>query len=672
MGDTDSDEERLEIDESAIQEPPAAVSMPNLDTFHRSPVKSAKGVSIDWAPERNPVYGSAEFIPPKPKTRAKSLRKEFVDAGTQHRDDDTMKFCDTCIKGQNYQMQVEMILLKHGTSIEELTGGGEIGPDFVEKFTQIINNPKPKQIQVSQMQVQRITKRALPGLLPLPNIEVGAKTTKNDINDAKVPQIGENLNKNQGFEYTEENIRMSQVQYMPFNTTVNPFNLQTYQPTFTFTNNALMGETTPNYQTTPSESPSMGLNFYVNTLNDDEPENDANVTPDTPKNDESDKKSDVESAPIGESTPINTSEGSETPFGGEISSEATPKKVSEENEADDALVIATDADFVEGFEDKVPEVTPSKPDLNKSLERQSILAYEEDDNTPRRNRFAKIGAQGNSSAQNPRFSSNKKQKQRRPRYNNSPPGSNMDDISPFKSNLFPQMHPNTVSGNKSNASYELFTEFTKVCRDFLYKTCTGNSINCNGNHKFPDAAWVQLKLNEMTSDEVQKFIKSCYKSVACCLRYFPILSKYFGTHNLKHLLVEAIAMAESDQLLLINYKWIVDGLIRARVAPNIAVTTLLEKRKNFSPYANRMVVEIICKTNLEGCFLEKLIEISENSSEVFDIDMFHKFMVLAMKDNVNIEGWKILIENILEKFNQNEEILPNLDHELINTFVNHI
>lgn len=333
--------------------------------------------------------------------------------------------------------------------------------------------------------------------------------------------------------------------------------------------------------------------------------------------------------------------------------------------------------------------TPSKG----ALERQSILSYVEDEipNTTRKSRFSKIGASSSepdaSSMVGKASSSSNQGNARYVPYNKNKPkrtGSNCNDkkkpyplpwaaqedtISPFKSNLFPQqMNANSA---KTTASQRLLAEFTKICRDELYSTCTGN-INCNGNHTFPHEDWVKQLIDQMQLGEIQQFIASCYKSVPCCSRYFPIFSSFFGRNNMKHDLVQAISMAESHALLLSNYKWIVYGLIRTGVQPAFAIQTLLDNRRLFTPQANKIIVEIIMKINLESHFLAQLVEMSINTVEIYNVTMFHKFMIISMQDPEQIVGWQVLIENILQNLNAHglHQYPEMLDQQLLETFIN--
>lgn len=175
-------------------------------------------------------------------------------------------------------------------------------------------------------------------------------------------------------------------------------------------------------------------------------------------------------------------------------------------------------------------------------------------------------------------------------------------------------------------------------------------------------------IGQMTWNDIEIFIQSCYKSIPCSIRYFHIFSSYFGRNKMKRQLIEAIPMAESHVLLLQNYKWIVDGLIHTGMAPAIAINTLLTNRSIFTPPSNKIVVEIIVKTNLERSFLENLVEISHASSEVYTVEMFHKFMKLAMRDSAQRDQWKILIENILQSLTH-QDMTGMFDQQLIENFI---
>lgn len=203
--DSDSDDDRLEIDEEAI-------SMPALDVQGVEPVAKDRSVSIQWAPENNPKYGSATILPKEPKKRKRYLKKEYVDAGTQQRDEDIQRFCNECMQGKALRAKLEIELAKRGTSINELTNGGPIGPDLIEKVKALIENPqKSAAVQVSSMQVKRITQRALPELLPLGRIAPPNNVNQDEANVTSTFQNNDGL-------YTEENIRMSHIQFMqPFN-----------------------------------------------------------------------------------------------------------------------------------------------------------------------------------------------------------------------------------------------------------------------------------------------------------------------------------------------------------------------------------------------------------------------------------------------------------------------
>lgn len=210
--DSDSDEDRLEIDET----PAEASSMPNLDMQGVQPVTTGKGVSIEWAPVNNPKYGSAAFVPKEKKKPVRKPKKEYVDAGTQQRDEDIQRFCNDCIKGKALKAKLEVELAKRGTSLEELTNGGPIGPELIEKVRALVQNPQQPKVHVSSVQVKRITKRAIPSLLPLHNISSG--NTKNHESDITSTLPIPTNNEDQGLGYTKEEIRMSHFQYTPFNT----------------------------------------------------------------------------------------------------------------------------------------------------------------------------------------------------------------------------------------------------------------------------------------------------------------------------------------------------------------------------------------------------------------------------------------------------------------------
>lgn len=323
------------------------------------------------------------------------------------------------------------------------------------------------------------------------------------------------------------------------------------------------------------------------------------------------------------------------------------------------------------------------------MERRSILSYDDDDmpSTSRKGRFSKMDASKTDQALNVKgekaptkqhgryvpFNRNNNQKRgvNNPKKRPIQPWACQEDlISPFKGNIFPN-NMNANPATKTSPSHLLFTEFTKICRNELYGTCNGNAASCNGNHTFPDGNWVKSMIWQMSWEDIEKFMKSCYKSVPCSIRYFHILSSYFGRKNMKHFLVEAIPMAESHTLLLQNYKWIVDGLIHTGVTPTIAIRTLLANRHNFSPQSNRIVVEIIVKTELEKSFLEKLVEISEVSSEVYSVEMFHKFIMLAMEDPPRMDWWKTLIENILQSLTAHD-MCGMLDQALIANFIEYL
>lgn len=243
-------------------------------------------------------------------------------------------------------------------------------------------------------------------------------------------------------------------------------------------------------------------------------------------------------------------------------------------------------------------------------------------------------------------------------------------MSPFKSGLFPQQQQQQqTSGfhSSTTASQQLFAMFQNICRNKMYSECMGG-ITCNQNHEFPDSAKVAQLLHQMQATEVQKFVTSIYKSIPCSILYFPVLAKYFGNKNMKHHLVDAITNAESHVLLLQNYKWIVDGLIRTGVAIPIAIKTLLENRKNISYDANKIIVEIIVKTNMELNFLNELLIFSETSVNIFTLDMFHKFMETAMRFPAQIDSWEILIGNILDALTD-QGLNSYFDEKLTNDFI---
>lgn len=192
---SDSDEGRLEIDETPVE----PVSMPDLDSLGAAPAKASKGVSIEWAPEYNPKYGSSTTIPKEKKPRAKAHKKEYISSGTQYSKTDVTKYCNDCIKGNITRAKLELELSKRGTSIAELTGGGPITMDLVEKCRALVQDPQPQNVQVSNIQM----KRAMPGLLPFPKFSPTFNNTSN------------NANVGQG--YTEVDIRMSHIRYTPYN-----------------------------------------------------------------------------------------------------------------------------------------------------------------------------------------------------------------------------------------------------------------------------------------------------------------------------------------------------------------------------------------------------------------------------------------------------------------------
>uniref|UniRef100_A0A336M4J0 CSON012048 protein n=1 Tax=Culicoides sonorensis TaxID=179676 RepID=A0A336M4J0_CULSO len=356
----------------------------------------------------------------------------------------------------------------------------------------------------------------------------------------------------------------------------------------------------------------------------------------------------------------------------------------DDNEDDqDALQINTDVEFEGDFGDltDTPELK-QKPDTDKkSLERKSILAYEEEiktDTSTNRNRFSKKNNQDqrnsdykerinkrelpDSTTNNPR----KRFKFEKKNLNIDPWSPKPDLNSPFKANLFPQQQFYNNPANQS-AGQKLFNEFNRICRQRLYQSvCTGG-INCNGNHTFPDENLIRSLMVQMNQSEIVKFIGSCYKSVECSIRYFPLLAEYFGRNNMKHHLVDAIQMAESNVLLLVNYKWIVQGLILSGVTTPIAIQTLLDNQKKFMPQANKIIVEIITKTNMESQFLDKLIQISEFQGNVFSAQIVNKLMDTAMNHATEFEKWEILIDNIWEHLSPENQAM--LDNQLMENFV---
>lgn len=199
--DIDSDDDRLEIDET----PTEASSMPNLDSnlVDTHSVRTKKGVSIEWASENNPMYGSAEFVPTEKKKRKGPVKKQFASSGTQYNKNDVQKICNSCIEGNAYRAQLELELAKRGTSIAELTGGGPIGMDLFEKVKALVDN------EVNSKEV----KRALPGLLPLPSI---LPAFNNNLSNETSNITSTFSNNNETRQYTEVDIRMSRFEYLPF------------------------------------------------------------------------------------------------------------------------------------------------------------------------------------------------------------------------------------------------------------------------------------------------------------------------------------------------------------------------------------------------------------------------------------------------------------------------
>ncbi|XP_063704689.1 uncharacterized protein LOC134834082 [Culicoides brevitarsis] len=373
------------------------------------------------------------------------------------------------------------------------------------------------------------------------------------------------------------------------------------------------------------------------------------------------------------------------------------------DEDDDALAIETDDDFGEEFKDE----TPKKEVVNKeNVQRQSILDDDEDEKSSNdgRNRFSKLSEReretkdshgkvvSSTNSERVRFVPYTKQRQR----SFTPPS-----VSPWAMFMsqpapsspwtrmpmnvpppsYPWLHPSTPDTNndkspypsnssKTSASHTLLSEFSKICRNFMFGTCTGN-IQCNRNHTFPDIKWVKHMLYQMSIDEVLTFVISCYNSIHCSRIYFPAISSYFGDRKLQRQLLDAISMAESNYQLLQNYKWIVDGLIRAGDSPYTAIVKLLDNRQNHTAAANRVVVEIIVKTKTEINFLEKLVEFAQNSIEIFDVNLFHNFMQVAMTDPAQIETWKVLIEDILENITL-ENAFNLLDQRLISSFISYL
>lgn len=218
-------------------------------------------------------------------------------------------------------------------------------------------------------------------------------------------------------------------------------------------------------------------------------------------------------------------------------------------------------------------------------------------------------------------------------------------------------------------SQKLFLEFSLICRNKLHGECMGD-INCNNNHIFPDARMMCQLLDQMHIFDIDKFIASLYKSIPLSLIYFPELSQFFARRNMKNHLIEAISMAESNVMLLQNYKWIVHGLICCSVTlPKwVSVRILLENRKNFSIHANAVVVDIIAKTETESYFLHQLIDISYATVQIFTVEIFHAYMMKAMQDVRQIDLWEVLIGNILD-YLTNQGLNQYFNEQLSSRFV---
>lgn len=189
---------------------------------------------------------------------------------------------------------------------------------------------------------------------------------------------------------------------------------------------------------------------------------------------------------------------------------------------------------------------------------------------------------------------------------------------------------------------------------------------CDLNHQLPAHSHIIKILSRITKDELQKITKFLFENGTLFNMYFPVLSNELGKRGLKHYLLDAIKVCDQSGYELTNYKWIVNGLIRAQVTPVYAIRTLLNCFGKKDEISYGIIVEIILKNNCSGEFLDDLIQIAQTNE--FKCNSWIYNMMLRESIQHFDDQWRDLIIILTE--NLSEEVKDEVDMNMLQVFLN--
>lgn len=189
-------------------------------------------------------------------------------------------------------------------------------------------------------------------------------------------------------------------------------------------------------------------------------------------------------------------------------------------------------------------------------------------------------------------------------------------------------------------------------------------LNCLARMKQLPIETMKAELKILTIEEIQALFIFCSSSFITFNAFFPILSNVLGTHKLTHELTLAIRVCEKPQFDLTHYKWVVDGLIRAKWTIKEAIDHIITHKTNKSDTANRTILGIIAKNRMQNEYFHLITDWCEKSH--LSLDAKTAEAIIFFICNTKRPNCSTLLGNIVKDMSDfaRNELLLNPDVEV--------